>query len=427
MSEDVQNQNHLSEAYRLLSRHDWLRSHGLADDPFPVESFQAETDPLFDQIGMPAFVDPLNYERIRGWPGQLGYRFIFAASGGGKSSLRRRMKRDFDESLTRTISGTPKVLAVEYIDHDYPLDEVEAESHIVRIVRLIQQAAKEQSLPIDLDISEDVSPRVSLAEIAKKCKTAGLDGVYILIDNIDAQYGQGLKTAFHRIQKLATHLDLLRMKNVAFKFMLPLELLVLARQSLPLNHFPAFIIKWDESTLESVLNQRMATCSESRIGESVLLSDLCSEQPGDSLTKDLLAFGVQTNSPRAMWQLGYYVLEEHFNQSRECRQLSTRLIESSVILRAYDRVLSEVSIIRVTQDNALVQDIKEKTGLDNLEEALQLFKQINENLAIVLQAKLRRTQAEKRRGNIKREEADVEMNNVINTLLEELNKAQENI
>jgi hypothetical protein len=98
-----------------LDRREWLKGYGFKQDPFCAEALRAEDDELlYPEKGATteAFVEFPYYQEIRGTPGSPGPCFIFACRGGGKTALRLRIQRDFDNALKQ---GQPeKVLAVVY-------------------------------------------------------------------------------------------------------------------------------------------------------------------------------------------------------------------------------------------------------------------------------------------------------------------------
>jgi len=416
--------SHEDQRLNLLTRLEWLQMHGFVIDPFTAEAFQAETDSVL----LSAFVDPPNYEDIRGKPDQPGYRFIFASSGGGKSSLRRRIKQDFDDSLAQNLPGSPRVLTVEYIGHDYPLDEVDAHSHVARIVRLVAKALEKWSVDAKIEVASKGSACSSLRNTIAACRSAGLDGVCILIDNIDVQYDQGLQTAFSRIQQLAARYDVLSIENAVFKFMLPMKLLSLARQRLPFNRFPFYMIRWDGGKLRTVLRQRLVTCSEepSQDLQSDPLSQLCDKTLSDTIGDSLTNFGSYTGHPRAMLQLGYYLLEEYFSQSENnYRRSGAELINRTALLGAHDRIIETTPVsIGVQVTSELEQKIKHRIAGSRIEDALELFKEINEVTALLLQSRMRHAEEDYSMGIITRHQCDVERNKVIETLLMRLAQNQ---
>lgn len=418
--------------HRNLSRFEWLQAHGFVSDPFPGNSFRAERDPLFDQAGMPAFVDPPNPDEILGSPNNPGCCFIFAVSGGGKSSLRRRIKSIFDDSLGMNLLGNPRVLAVEYIDHDYALEEADARFHIIRIAQLIRDKLRSLQYDVPIDIPGALSPRLILVEIVNICRRANLDGICVLVDNIDSRHDQDLELAFNRIVSLAANVDLLDVKGILFKFMLPMELLKLARRKLPLDEYVYHLIKWDKDNLAEVLHQRLVACIDPSLRDTTIapLAELCDIKVSDRIEDSFVQLGVELNQPRAMWRLGFHLLQEHFNQSQSHRRLSTELIDQAALLSAYERVTEVMgeeddklpTLTRI--DEKLIRQIEEHISQDQLREAINLFQLINENVAIMLQSRLTRLEQDISFGTITREEAYVQEDRIKESLLQQLQNVQ---
>jgi len=46
-------------------------------------------------------------------------------------------------------------------------------------------------------------------------------------------------------------------------------------------------------------------------GDAGALKQLCDVEIGDRIIEELIAAGLKYKSPRAMWQLGSFILEEH--------------------------------------------------------------------------------------------------------------------
>ncbi len=354
-------QNTLPEQTQQLKRLGWLKAHGFALDPFIERAFRADADPLLKE-GMPAFVEPYNFETIKGSPDNPGYPFIFAVSGGGKSSLRRRIKSVFDESLGLNLVGAPKVLAVEYIEHDYTLDKATLKQHIARIASLIVNEIKKRlSYNVSTKISSETQARRLLKELVKECRSNGrLDGICVLVDNID-QYPGNLEEGFNRIAPLAALPDLLNLDGVFFKFMLPEDLRTLADKKLPLKKSLTLTIKWEENFLERVLDQRLTACMDESMREARsdgLLEGLCNEQLASIMEnnrsvikQEFVKLGTKLNQPRVMWRLGHHILEEHFRQSYGDGRKSKDLINEKILSNAYTSVAQTIGGEMVLQDS----------------------------------------------------------------------------
>lgn len=332
--------NPSSEQLTLLNRRDWLRARGFPKDPFPESALRAETDPLFDdKVGMPAFVEPSNFDQIKGSPDDPDCRFIFSISGGGKSSLRRRIKAVFDESLGINLLDDPKVITVEYIHHDeYTIETANTRSHVERILKLIEDRLRFLPYNIKIEISSEMSPRIMLENLIHTCRKEGVEGVCVLIDNIDSYDSVSEIAIDHIIVPLAKS-DLLNIRGMIFKFMLPIELYHSAQKKLPIVKYLPHFIEWNRDLLREVLHQRLTTCMDDKIRDAKItpLAVLCDKQISDEIEDKFVDIGLELNQPRAMWRLGYFLLKEHFSR----RRLDTDLIKKETFLKVYARVMGQ--------------------------------------------------------------------------------------
>ncbi len=325
-----------TQSGNLLPRHEWLQQRGFSHDPFSAAAFLAETDPLLEEC----FVYPPNYANIRGHSQNPGYKFIFAVSGGGKSSLRKRIKLEFDENLkNRFIPDEPRVLAIEYIDHDYPSDKVDAHSHVLRIVNLINIALKTHNLDMDLKIDNQLPSRPLLTQVVRECLHSGLvDGICILIDNVNIPDDVGIEDAYRHIRALTARYDLLSLQGIIFKFILPQELLKSFQNDLPLKIFPPFTLNWDEGLLEDALYLRLNACSKEKTGNH--LAELFGNNK--DIETRFVQIGYQANNPRVMWQLGFQSLEEHFQKSSYLRWVE-ELPSDNIIKEVSDELINQAA------------------------------------------------------------------------------------
>lgn len=426
----------------LLNRSAWLEAHGFAIDPFSAEAFQAETDPLFEHPGLPAFVDPPRYEEIRGRPDKPGFRYIFAPSGGGKTSLRKRIKFDFDASLALNLSSAPRVLAVEYVIHDYPPTEIDAHAHMMRVTRLIHDRLASLSLNANPQPESDGSAFETLENVITLCQDLGFDGICVLVDGIDSRHDEGVDASFQRIVSLAARSDLLTARNALFKFLLPSELHPSLRKKLPLAKFMPYSLEWDKDQLRTMLSQRLSTCTqntvwvrnEERLSELFSLEGwdsgpfayLAGKSPAGGYTRVedwLVDMGHRLNQPRAMWQIGYCIFDEHFRTSRQSyARRFTDLIGRDALSGAYDRVENDFSPSLSYQYNPeeLIALIKKCIEKDELEDALRHFCRIDEKLSLVLLSRYQRAKKRYGQGVIRHGEFDSEINTIILTVLDAL-------
>ncbi len=330
---------------KRLNRPEWLQAHGFVIDPFSPDAFKAETDPLIALSGTPAFVDPPDIERLIGTPASPGYRFIFAPDGGGKTSLRHRIFNQFTEDLLQWYPGKrkPLILPVEYILHDYNLRAATIEAHIRRIARLtirsgqqLLMAQSEDLTTADFQLDLEQSLDDLIQNMATTTQRWGLDGICVLIDNLERQPASP-ERGWSFIQSLAAGItDLLSIDGFMFKFFCPPEFLPLARSILPSGYM--YEIKWTVEHLDKLLEKRLALCtSPDMIGNA--FADLF-DQP-DRIKSQFIAFGQALGAPAQMWQLGHYFLEDHFERAGDRRQPVGALIRYG----ALDRVLARLTQI----------------------------------------------------------------------------------
>jgi len=121
----------------------WLASHGFVPNPFPSNATRAETDKVL-QNDETAFVRVPNYGSIRGTLDDPGAHFIFAESGGGKTTVREEIKRYYDGLLG--MKNNPQVLSVIYKNfEDLPTGDLNEDdyqqilyrAHVERIIAAI--------------------------------------------------------------------------------------------------------------------------------------------------------------------------------------------------------------------------------------------------------------------------------------------------
>ncbi len=358
-----------------LGRNNWLREHGFQTDPFPWNSFTAENDPFFSPSGMSAYVDvnSHNLDEVYGTPESQGYRFLLFPSGGGKTSLRRRIISQFDNRFTHDFAKLPKVLAVEYIDHKYGLDKSSARFHVERIGNLINEKLSDLCFDSQFDFSPRASARKLTEELLKKCRSIGIDGVCVVIDNIKDNTAERFQANWTRIESLI-HSDLLNMEGLIIKFILPKRDEV--RANLPNNRYPSFIMEWDQKLLAEVLQQRLVTCVaeltmvRGDTSQRSSLAELCDVTIKDTIFDKFIDYGFQKQSPRAMWHLGWFMLDEHFRQTREHGRLLSELVNRKTLTRAYSRIQKEIA----------AEKIKPTSGNDVHHQLTEIDKSENRNI-----------------------------------------------
>jgi hypothetical protein len=87
------------------------------------------------------------------------------------------------------------------------------------------------------------------------------------------------------------------------------------------------------------------------------LAELCEKELGSTIANDLISFGLAAKNPRAIWQLGYYLLEEHFHKEEHCRRLQTELINRETWSHALKTLTGVVSKGSLTGSRAIATDL----------------------------------------------------------------------
>jgi hypothetical protein len=211
----------------------WLKGFGFIKEPFSDWSFNGEQDPLLEAHDGGAFVLPLEYNEVRGHPDAPGFRYIFGIAGSGKSALRRSLQSEFDRNfLYPSLAMSPKILAIEYLEH-VDQRQKDVNSHIKVILqsilrkikampgRFVSDTMKEIIQQLE-ELSDNAEP-ASLTRVMKLCRNGGIEGICILVDNIDAQFDEDVEVGFNRIRSLAARYDLLLTPGLMFKFFFPLR------------------------------------------------------------------------------------------------------------------------------------------------------------------------------------------------------------
>ncbi len=155
---------------QLLNRELWLKAKGLKD-PFNPESIRAEADSLLLSSENEAFIEFPYYESIKGETDIPGPRFIFAGRGAGKTALRLRLQKSFDDDLK---TGAGSVLAVSYNNFDRVLEnakhdpkQVIPRHHVVEIIGLIIKRLFESVVESRKEISDEILQTERTRELFK--------------------------------------------------------------------------------------------------------------------------------------------------------------------------------------------------------------------------------------------------------------------
>jgi len=432
----------LSGESGLLDRGEWLRANGFYPDPFDTRSWWGNTDPLLEA----AFLnfDDVDFEKIKAPLQDGGYVFIFAPAGGGKTSIAKRIKRELGPKV---VPEDRQILVVEYTDYIYEEgNQISVLDHAIRLESLIQGELSRHYGKTSQQTFQQVggrNPEKILRNVLDFCRTFGIDAVCVLID-LDSPVDDGGdgNSAFRRILSLARASRLFDIDGLIFKFLLPSE--YKSDYGAALTHgskYPLYEVKWDERRLRRVLEERLIACQMQSAEESIsdpridrtasgvsLLSQLCAPELRGAIEDEVVKFGLASGCPRAMWQLGYYLVEEHFNLSSiRGRRRRDELIESRALDSAYSRLTRELPSYARAQPRRDWEDacrkVKEQIANgteDDLDRALQILRPYDERFTIAMQARLNRAKTQFRQGLKTREEYDVDLTWIIKDIMDRI-------
>lgn len=348
----------ISDSSFRLDQSQWLRSHGFNYDPFPSEAFRAETDPLFRRTGWQFFVEHPKFREVYSYKTTA----IFISSGGGKTSLLNRIKKNIEQPFSTDIG---KHLVVEYPNPDCPLYSAGLPHHIKNIQQLLVTKFKEYGLQSEL---LDLPPsRSTLKGLVAFGKASGIGTLQVLVELMGNNLTQQAKEMEH-LDSLARAYDLMTLDGIAFKFFLPRELI----EHWHLKEFPTLFFEWQKEPLETMLRQRLVACSSYSKKRSVrgLFDPFCPE----TIDQNIAQFGEEMGNPRAMWLLGRYFLVKHFEDSPDGFRSSDELINFSTFQWACETARQELIRLAVEW-----QAMKNTTNHDHkqteLYEAIQRCKE----------------------------------------------------
>lgn len=296
-------------ATELLDLRHWLLEHGFREGLFRPDSWNAETDPY----AVTAFIPPKNYEILAGTLKHPECHFVCAPPGGGKSSLLKAIKAQLDAS------HDPRILTVEYLVARYE-EIADAGGHCRRIAvlvnRALQRVGKAAAPPFEAASGEEI-----VETLARHCREQGFDALYILVDHVSTveEGSRGGEEQFKRISALVSSYSLLSMglQGVVFKFFLPEEVAAKIDALYRNKLLRSLHIEWDRALLREILLQRLiVSCPDQDLKRSDFVLRTFEEMFDPAIAPQmvdiLLDAGCRSHSPRAMWQLGYALLEEHF-------------------------------------------------------------------------------------------------------------------
>lgn len=183
---------------------------------------------------------------------------------------------------------------------------------VTKLMELISTGSKALEVK-----TEDIQMVDLLSNLVEIICSLGFQNVYILVDEVDEPqyYGsnQDFQPAYELIRSLAGAPKILGVKNLVFKFFLPIEIRKKCLTSLRLDKFSEQVIQWRWKDLQRIYRRRLEVCtpidSVSRLGS---LSLLCTNDWKGYVDEWLVDFAKEVGSPRAIIFLGNELLKEHF-------------------------------------------------------------------------------------------------------------------
>lgn len=309
------------ENEKPLNRQNWLKAKGFPIDPFDENSFHAETDPLLNfttplnSRNVSSYIDRGDIDSLVGDFESPGYRFIFSKFGGGKSGLRKRIHHKYESyDGTQSLGIKQRALIVDYIEHVYPPDEADIHHHVSRIIDFVYVALNKAPLNDEERLVVYQSPKQALLNLVQTCKEFEYDGIYVLVDNLDTQ-------SFEKILSLAHNTNRLNIKGFIIKFFFPENLFFLSQATLQFVKSPPYFLGWSEEDLSQILNQRLTTCLDPafQVASMKPMGVLFDQRLGETIEDVMIKLGMFGNSPRLMWQLGNYLLDEYIKTTTAYR------------------------------------------------------------------------------------------------------------
>lgn len=215
---------------------------------------------------------------------------------------------------------------------DFEIDDWGSFTHAIKKEYLTEWIADIDSLRDHPTISffaqiVDQTPQISqmkhtiidcMAEFVQIVKQIGFANVIILIDGID-EYNQttnDLEMQAQLIEPLVSHLPLMEMQDVAFKFFIPDNTYgtLKKREKLRLDrgfHNTTVQVAWDENNLRELLQRRLAVYSSGRVFD---LAQICQGSSHISRYIEAGLISAAQNSPRRLLIAGDYLFNAHVNR-----------------------------------------------------------------------------------------------------------------
>lgn len=256
-----------------------LQNHGYTRNPFRRTSRYAEEDSLFlcPAPNFDAFVRPSKYEEIIRGKSSLspGTPYIFGAPGTGKTLLCRYIEYDFNQIFLKNYGFEKPILAVQYNFQSTDLRCFGIHEKSRTIVDTVLQTlnkmtrleylglkSERQMRHLTLMRAREISSYSLLEEMIHSLFDIDIGGVCILIDCSQASEQVDVERVFHSIKGLVDRYDLLTIPGLLFKFFLPLDLMNIYKDNLPIDKFKPYTIQWSKEHLQKMLISRISFCRQ---------------------------------------------------------------------------------------------------------------------------------------------------------------------
>lgn len=157
-----------------------------------------------------------------------------------------------------------------------------------------------------------------LSELVQLCRQIGFDGVYVLVDDLDNGYPEFEKSkkGFDRIAPLLyDHRLYSSIDRFVLKLFIPQHMKRSVVEAIDTGRMLTVDLDWTEELIRQVYEQRLRSCrTQTNSNENLepSLANICALDLRANIDKFLLQYGIEKNTPRALIELGFRLLDEHF-------------------------------------------------------------------------------------------------------------------
>lgn len=329
---------------KVQNRLKWLKAMGFVHDPFLPDSFHAENDKFLSDC----YVEKKDIaDYLIGKLGEPGYRIIVSNSGGGKTGIKESIRWEYEKGKV----GTPKILILDYSEHNYSAAENTFFHHVSRVFNLAEKALNKKIIKKGLLIKK--TPRAAMKSLVDICGKLGFSGVYLLIDNVDAD----------RFEQLSS-LILFESRRLIVKYFISEHLLMMAHSINALADVPKYFVKWNEDECEKILNHRLACCLAPKLATGTLapgISFLCQDHIANDIQNYFVKIG-RLGGPALMMKFGDLLLNEHTKVARKSVDLIDNKTLEIAQRQLFNDLLGSKSFLREDiEDNYYNKTIRAST------------------------------------------------------------------